>query len=431
MKKKMLSLALALALCLGLTIPASARVEGRWIYMGEDSKCSCITIDRWVEESKVQGYVGTEVETMTRYTLEQGSMLETSSPFYADGTLYLYGMELNEAGIYQVNGKEKVLDYGEYVLGPEFEGCWTPYDDVILEILPAGQSKPSATAGFAAYSAYVTASQSPVDSYTDTVYGKMYYDENGKLKIDFDTPYMITVYQFPVGTVLRLTQKAINDNFMFEDSSLSDVGITEHVITNTGGDYIEYLLHSGVDNTMFQIYIQGVAPEFSDVSVNAYYSNAVKWAVEKGITSGTGDGTTFSPNATCTKAQILTFLWRANGSPDPTKTNPFTDIKTTDYFYKAALWAVEKGLVSGSTFGANTDCTRATTMEYMWKAAGSPAPDGKADFADVPANADYAQAVAWAVENEITSGTGGGNFSPAATCTRGQIVTFLYRAMGK
>ena len=344
MKKKLVSFALALALCLGLTMPASARVEGRWIYMGEDSKGSCITIDRWVEESKVQGYVGTEVETMTKYTLEQGSMLETSSPFYADGTLYLYGMELNEAGVYQVNGKEKALDYGEYVLGSEFEGCWTPYDDVILEILPAGQSKPSANAGFATYSAYVTASQSPVDSYTDTVYGKMYYDENGKLKIDFDTPYMITVYQFPVGTVLRLTQKAINDNFMFEDSSLSDVGITEHVITNTGGDYIEYLLHSGVDNTMFQIYVQGVAPEFSDVPIDAYYSNAVKWAVEKGITSGTGDGTTFSPNATCTKAQILTFLWRTNGSPDPAAVNPFTDIKTTDYFYKAALWASEKGL---------------------------------------------------------------------------------------
>lgn len=218
---------------------------------------------------------------------------------------------------------------------------------------------------------------------------------------------------------------------MFEDSSLSAVGITEHVITNTGGDYIEYLLHSGVDNTMFQIYIQGVAPEFSDVSVNAYYSNAVKWAVEEGITSGTGDGTTFSPNTTCTKAQILTYLWRANGSPDPTKTNPFTDIKTTDYFCKAALWAVEKGLVSGSTFGANTDCTRAMTVEYMWKAAGSPASAGKADFDDVPANADYAQAVAWAVEKSITSGTGNGNFSPAATCTRGQIVTFLYRAMGK
>ena len=111
--------------------------------------------------------------------------------------------------------------------------------------------------------------------------------------------------------------------------------------------------------------------------------------------------------------------------------NPFTDVKTTDYFYKAALWAAEKGLVSGSTFDANTDCTRAMTMAYMWKAAGSPTPAGTANFTDVPANADYTQAVAWAVENNITSGTGGGNFSPAATCTRGQIVTFLHRAMGK
>ena len=124
-------------------------------------------------------------------------------------------------------------------------------------------------------------------------------------------------------------------------------------------------------------------------------------------------------------------MWRANGSPEPAETNPFIDIKTADYFYKAALWAAEKGLVFGSTFGANTDCTRAMTMEYMWKVAGSPAPAGKADFTDVPADADYAQAVAWAVENEITSGTGGSNFSPAATCTRGQIVTFLHRAMGK
>ena len=161
-----------------------------------------------------------------------------------------------------------------------------------------------------------------------------------------------------------------------------------------------------------------------------YFADAVRWAVEKDITSGTSK-TTFSPGATCSKAQILTFLWRANGAPEPTAANPFTDIKPADYFYKAALWAAEKGLVSGSTFGPNIDCARAMTMEYMWKAAGSPTPAGKADFTDVPANADYAQAVAWAVENKITSGTGGSNFSPAATCTRGQIVTFLHRAMGK
>ena len=169
---------------------------------------------------------------------------------------------------------------------------------------------------------------------------------------------------------------------------------------------------------------------FTDVKSTDYYADAVQWAVEKNITSGTS-ATTFSPSATCSKAQILTFLWRANGSPDPTAENPFTDVKTTDYFYKAALWAAEKGLVSGSTFGANTDCTRAMTMEYMWKAAGSPAASYNGKFNDVPASADYAQAVAWAVEKNITSGTGDGNFSPAATCTRGQIVTFLYRAMGK
>ena len=169
---------------------------------------------------------------------------------------------------------------------------------------------------------------------------------------------------------------------------------------------------------------------FTDVKSSDYFADAVLWAVERNITSGTSK-TTFSPNVTCTKAQILTFLWHANGSPEPTAANPFADIQTGDYFYKAALWAAEKGLVSGSTFGANTDCTRAMTVEYMWKAAGSPAPAGKADFDDVPANADYAQAVAWAVEKNITSGTGDGTFSPTATCTRGQIVTFLYRAMGK
>ena len=169
---------------------------------------------------------------------------------------------------------------------------------------------------------------------------------------------------------------------------------------------------------------------FSDVKETDYFADAVLWAVEKNITSGTSKAT-FSPDATCSKAQILTFLWRANGSPDPMAENPFTDVKTTDYFYKAALWAAEKGLVSGSTFDANTDCTRPMTMAYMWKAAGSPAASYNGKFNDVPASADYAQAVAWAVEQKITSGTGSGNFSPAATCTRGQIVTFLHRAMGK
>lgn len=171
-------------------------------------------------------------------------------------------------------------------------------------------------------------------------------------------------------------------------------------------------------------------PSFTDVKSTDYYADAVKWAVEKKITSGTSK-TTFSPGATCNRAQILSFLWRASGSPEPTAANPFSDIKTTDYYYKAALWAAEKGIVSGSSFGASTPCTRASTMEYMWKAAGSPVPSSKASFDDVPANADYASAVAWAVESGVTAGTSKATFSPDSTCTRGQIVTFLHRAMGE
>lgn len=178
---------------------------------------------------------------------------------------------------------------------------------------------------------------------------------------------------------------------------------------------------------------EGTAPTvsgFTDIKSSDYFADAVQWAVEKKITSGTS-ATTFSPNSTCTNAQILAFLYRANGSPEPTISNSFADIKTTDYYYKAALWAAEKGMVSGSTFGANTPCTRAATVEYMWKAAGSPAAAYDGKFDDVPASADYAQAVAWAVENNVTAGTSKTTFGPDSTCTRGQIVTFLYRAFGK
>lgn len=154
------------------------------------------------------------------------------------------------------------------------------------------------------------------------------------------------------------------------------------------------------------------------------------WAVERGITNGTS-ANAFSPADVCNRAQILTFLWRASGYPEPTVSNPFSDINSSDYYYKAALWASEKGMVSGSMFNPTIPCTRASTVEYMWKAAGRPTPSAAASFEDVSSDAYYAEAVAWAVENEVTKGTGATTFSPYDTCTRGQIVTFLYRAFGK
>mgnify|MGYP004632338385 CR=1 FL=1 len=169
---------------------------------------------------------------------------------------------------------------------------------------------------------------------------------------------------------------------------------------------------------------------FRDVPEAAYYRDAVQWAVKENITGGTS-ATTFSPSAACTRGQMVTFLWRAAGSPAPEHTTvPFRDVRSTDYFYNAVLWAVENGITTGTganTFSPNATVTRAQTVTFLHRAAGSPAA-GSSNFYDVASDAYFADAVAWAAQNGITGGTGSGTFSPSANCTRAQIVTMLYRA---
>ena len=178
---------------------------------------------------------------------------------------------------------------------------------------------------------------------------------------------------------------------------------------------------------------------FKDVPSGEYYTDAVLWAVnhDPQITNGTGEDT-FSPDQTCTRAQVVTFLWRAAGEPAPNiDKNPFTDVKETDYFYKAVLWAVEKGITKGTsdtTFSPAQGCTRGQVVTFLWRAAGEPAPANRANpFQDVPSGAYYTDAVLWAVNHDpqITNGTDKDAFSPDATCTRGQIVTFLYRDLAE
>ena len=170
---------------------------------------------------------------------------------------------------------------------------------------------------------------------------------------------------------------------------------------------------------------------FTDVTVGTYYADAVKWAVEKGVTQGTTK-TTFSPGAQCTRAQMVTFLWRAKGSPDPkSQTNHFTDVSQSQYYFKAVLWAVEQGITQGTgktTFAPNDIVSRSQTVTFLWRLAGSPE-SSASTFTDVPLGQYYAPAVAWAVVNGVTEGTSPTTFSPKAPCTRGQIVTFLYRDM--
>ena len=170
--------------------------------------------------------------------------------------------------------------------------------------------------------------------------------------------------------------------------------------------------------------------DFADVSTDAYYYEAVKWAAKKGITGGTGDGT-FNPNGSCTRAHIVTFLWRAAGSPEPKSTVSFADVPAGSYYAKAVAWAVENGITLGTgdgTFSPNATCTRAQSVTFLYRALGT-APTTVNGFTDVTADAFYADAVAWAVESGVTNGTSASTFSPNNGCTRAQIVTFLYRTM--
>ena len=166
--------------------------------------------------------------------------------------------------------------------------------------------------------------------------------------------------------------------------------------------------------------------KFSDVRSGDYFANAVDWVVNKGITTGT-TATTFSPNDTCTRAQIITFLWRAAGSPVVGGENPYTDVSESDYYYNTALWCALNGMVDGTKFEANTPCTRSATVLYMWLSHDAPDTETTDKFTDVSEFSDYAEAVAWAVENGVTSGTSDTTFSPDAICSRGQIVTLIKR----
>ena len=173
---------------------------------------------------------------------------------------------------------------------------------------------------------------------------------------------------------------------------------------------------------------------FTDVAAGAFYFDPVLWAVEKGITTGTA-ATTFDPNGQCMRAVVVTFLWRAAGSPEPSKTeNPFTDVRETDFYYKAVLWAVEKGITNGlsaTAFGPGQLCNRAQVVTFLWRTMGEPASNAQVSFADVLDGQFYSTAVAWAVENGITNGISSTAFGVGGICNRAQVVTFLYRTLAE
>ena len=233
------------------------------------------------------------------------------------------------------------------------------------------------------------------------------------------------------GTTVTVTATAASGYQVAQVSAVDKDGKTVSLTDKGDGVYTFVMPASKVDVTARFAQVQ--KPEekdpYGDVSKDSYYYDAVKWAAETGVTTGVGDGL-FAPEWVCTRGQIVTFLWRASGSPAPKATElPFTDVAADAYYAQAVLWAVEKGITNGTsetTFSPDQTCTRAHAVAFLYRMSGSPAAAGST-FSDVAADAYYAQAVLWAVEKGITNGTSGTTFSPDDTCTRGQIVTFLYR----
>lgn len=231
------------------------------------------------------------------------------------------------------------------------------------------------------------------------------------------------------GDTVTVTVKP-DSGYVLETLTVTDKNGNELTLKDKGNGKYTFTMPAGKvevkatfmeDNSMLNF--------FYDVPNNAYFYEAVKWAVKNGITTGVGNDL-FAPEQPCTRAQIVTFLWRAAGSPEPKAMSSFADVSTDAYYAKAVAWAVENGITTGTgdgKFSPDATCTRAQSVTFLFRAIGKLV-DSKAEFSDVLTDSYYANAVAWAVENGVTNGIGDGLFGPDNSCTRAQIVTFLFRA---
>ncbi len=240
------------------------------------------------------------------------------------------------------------------------------------------------------------------------------------------------------GTTVTLTV-SVNEGYELKSLTAKDSSESDISLTKAGTNKYTFTMPASkvtITPTLTKIGSEAgseptpIVNPFTDVSPDAYYYDAVLWAVERGITLGTST-TTFSPDMSCTRAQMVTFLWRSAGSPSPANgDNPFIDVSAGAYYYDAVLWAAEHGITIGTTdttFSPDNTVIRGQTVTFMYRNAGSPKVYTVSPFVDVPSDAYYADAVVWAASNDITKGTTDTTFSPNESCTRAQIVTFLYR----
>ena len=235
------------------------------------------------------------------------------------------------------------------------------------------------------------------------------------------------------GTTVTLTVDP-DKGYVLDSLTVLDGKDKERKLTDKGDGKYSFIMPAGkvTVEASFKEEFPDLPNSFSDLAPSDFCYDAVMWAVGRDITGGIGNDT-FGPNLPCTRAQAVTFLWRAAGSPEPeTRAMPLTDVPVGSYYYNAVLWAIENGITEGTSdtmFSPDATCSRAQIVTFLWRAGGSPAASGNSAFTDVASDAYYAAAVIWAEKNDITGGIGGGLFGSNNDCTRGQIVTFIYRSV--
>lgn len=410
----------------------STTVYAHWSYTGGSSSGSSTTPSITVPVSSDEGKVSVSASvssTTATITVTDKQLAEFASNTAITGTV-----TVDLSGLKNVDSAKipaKVITAANTATGSEG-----------LEIiLPTGTVKLDKTAlsSVASSNKDITVSVETVKTSTLTTAQKQALGDKIDSAVVVDINVLVNgvkVTNFNGGTLtvsFPYTPKSGEDTSKLTVWYMKDDGTIEKM----GGHYDSKNKCFVFETTHLSKYVlvsDSSANPFTDVSANAYYYDAVLCAVEKGVTSGTS-ATTFAPNVTCTRAQTVTFLWRATGSPEPTTTvNPFTDISADAYYYKAVLWAAEKGITAGTSataFSPDAIVSRAQVATFLWRAAGKPAATKADSFTDVSADAYYSDAVLWAAEKGITSGTSATTFSPIDGCSRAQIVTFLYRYMTK
>lgn len=411
--KKFLSLALTLALCLGLAVPAAAaapdRFDGGWR--------SPVSENSW------------EAIRCTNAERAQEGLRPLSTFEGLHAAAQLRAVELKDR-----------FDHTR----PNGQSCMTALSDVGLDPYAFGRSGENIAVGYPSPASVVTGWMNSTGHRMNILTRPFCHIGLGsdgqrwvQMFVGICAPQLtgVTVGKssYPLGTDLEDMEGVValhcehGDSYLplssemcsgYDSAKAGSQNVTVRYMDQTASFTVT--LGSGSQG--------GTSGVFADVPSGSYCWDAVAWAVENHITNGTSN-TTFSPNGPCDRGQIVTFLWRANGSPEPASAvNPFVDVKSGDYCYKAVLWASEQGITSGTDathFSPRTPCNRAQAVTFLWRTNGRPA--GSGGFSDVADGQFYTEAVKWAVEKNITSGTSPTTFSPNQSCTRGQIVTFLYR----